>query len=69
MLHVSLTRASYDDAAMIDKITIFLPHLLMALMVWRLLRRDDLDHDPVIEAGHDAAVVPQRRRRRREPEA
>ncbi len=54
---------------MIDKFTIFLPHILMALMVWRLLLRDDLDHDPVIEAGHEAAVVPQRPRRRHKPEA
>ena len=69
MLHVSLTRTGYDSPAMIDKFTIFLPHLLMALMVWRLLRRDDLDHDPVIEAGHEAAIVPKRVRRRHKPEA
>ena len=53
---------------MIDKFTLFLPHLLMALMVWRLLRRDDLDADLVVEAGHGArhkaAVVPTRPRRR-----
>ncbi|MFY7836871.1 hypothetical protein HGI47_00545 [Novosphingobium sp. ERN07] len=31
---------------MIDKFTVFLPHFLMALAVWRLLKRDDLDDDP-----------------------
>lgn len=31
---------------MIDKFTLFLPHLLMAIAVWRLLRRADLDDDP-----------------------
>ncbi|WP_295640102.1 hypothetical protein [Novosphingobium sp.] len=49
---------------MIDKFTIFLPHLLMALMVWRLLRRDDLDSDPAIVAANKAAEVPKRARRR-----
>ena len=49
---------------MIDKFTIFLPHILMALMVWRLLRRDDLDSDPAIEAANKAAEVPKRPKRR-----
>lgn len=31
---------------MIDKFTIFLPHLLMALVIWRVLHRADLDDDP-----------------------
>jgi len=31
---------------MIDQFTLLLPHLLMALAVWRLLQRDDLDDDP-----------------------
>lgn len=31
---------------MIDKFTIFLPHLLMALVIWRVLQRPDLDDDP-----------------------
>lgn len=31
---------------MIDKFTLFLPHLLMAIAVLRLLRRADLDNDP-----------------------
>ncbi|MFM2373069.1 MAG: hypothetical protein RIS85_2791 [Pseudomonadota bacterium] len=33
---------------MIDKLTIFLPHVLMAIAIWRLLRRDDLDDDPAL---------------------
>lgn len=31
---------------MIDKFTIILPHILMAIAVWRLLHRADLDDDP-----------------------
>jgi hypothetical protein len=31
---------------MIDKLTLFLPHMLMAIAVWRLLKRQDLDDDP-----------------------
>lgn len=31
---------------MIDKITIFVPHFLMAIAIWRLVNRSDLDHDP-----------------------
>ena len=49
---------------MIDKFTIFLPHMLMALMVWRLLRRDDLDVDPAIVAANKAAELPKRPKRR-----
>jgi hypothetical protein len=33
---------------MIDKITIFLPHVLMALMIWKLVHRADLDDDPAL---------------------
>jgi len=33
---------------MIDNFTVLLPHLLMALAVWRLLHRDDLDTDPAL---------------------
>jgi hypothetical protein len=32
---------------MIDIFTVVVPHLLMAIAVWRLLHRDDLDKDPV----------------------
>jgi hypothetical protein len=31
---------------MIDIFTVIVPHALMALAVWRLLPRDDLDQDP-----------------------
>jgi hypothetical protein len=31
---------------MIDKFTLFLPHLLMAIAIWRLLHRADLNDDP-----------------------
>jgi hypothetical protein len=33
---------------MIDKITIFVPHILMALMIWKLVHRPDLDDDPAL---------------------
>ena len=32
-------------ARMIDIFTVVLPHVLMAIAIWRLLHRDDLDHD------------------------
>lgn len=64
MLHASLTRPGYDGRAMIDKFTLLLPHMLMALMVWRLLRRDDLDTDPAITAANKATEMPKRARRR-----
>lgn len=35
---------------MIDKFTLFLPQLLMAIAIWRLLRRADLDDDPSLPA-------------------
>ncbi|WP_298194901.1 hypothetical protein [Novosphingobium sp.] len=31
---------------MIDIFTVVLPHVLMAIAIWRLLHRDDLDSDP-----------------------
>ncbi len=33
---------------MIDNFTVLLPHILMALAVWRLLHRADLDSDPAL---------------------
>jgi hypothetical protein len=33
---------------MIDIFTVVVPHVLMAIAVWRLLTRDDLDHDPIL---------------------
>lgn len=50
---------------MIDKLTILLPHTLMALMIWRLMRRDDLDADPVIEKAREALALARRPQRRR----
>ena len=41
---------------MIDKLTIFLPHFLMALAIWRLLRRDDLNDDPALPRQHAPAT-------------
>jgi len=35
-------------ARMIDIITVVVPHMLMAIAVWRLLHRDDLDQDPIL---------------------
>jgi hypothetical protein len=35
---------------MIDIFTVLVPHALMALAVWRLLARDDLDQDPHLPA-------------------
>ncbi len=35
---------------MIDIFTVIVPHALMALAVWRLLARDDLDQDPHLPA-------------------
>ncbi|WP_338467555.1 hypothetical protein RXV95_03060 [Novosphingobium sp. ZN18A2] len=52
---------------MIDKFTILVPHLLMAIAIWRLLQRDDLDHDP--NFPDQAPVRPARPRRRRTPGA
>lgn len=33
---------------MIDIFTVVVPHALMAIAVWRLLARDDLDNDPIL---------------------
>lgn len=33
---------------MIDIFTVVLPHALMALAVWRLVHRNDLDDDPAL---------------------
>jgi hypothetical protein len=33
---------------MIDIITVVVPHMLMAIAVWRLLHRDNLDNDPIL---------------------
>ncbi|MBX9886115.1 MAG: hypothetical protein K2X68_14215 [Novosphingobium sp.] len=33
---------------MIDIFTVVVPHVLMAIAVWRLLHNDALDHDPIL---------------------
>jgi hypothetical protein len=40
---------------MLDLFALALTHGLMALAAWRLLQRDDLDHDPAVE---DQAAPP-----------
>jgi len=35
---------------MIDILTVLLPHALMALAVWNLIHRQDLDDDPALPA-------------------
>ncbi|GEO01462.1 hypothetical protein NSE01_32940 [Novosphingobium sediminis] len=44
---------------MIDIFTVVLPHVLMAIAVWRLLHRDDLDTDPVITDTGEALPPPE----------
>ncbi|WP_176929315.1 hypothetical protein [Novosphingobium aromaticivorans] len=53
---------------MIDKFTIFLPHVLMAIAIWRLLRRDDLDDDPSLPS-RKAAFRKARRSAQDRPDA
>ncbi|HQS97943.1 hypothetical protein [Novosphingobium sp. 17-62-19] len=48
---------------MIDKLTLFLPHMLMAIAVWRLLKRNDLDDDPSLPSRR----VPFRQTRSKPP--
>lgn len=50
---------------MIDIFTVVVPHVLMAIAVWRLLARDDLDHDPILP---DTRRITARRKRRPAPE-
>lgn len=38
---------------MIDIFTVMLPHVLMALAIWRLMARDDLDQDPHLPVNAD----------------
>lgn len=41
---------------MIDIFTVVVPHLLMAIAVWRLLHNDDLDNDPILPASKSVLV-------------
>lgn len=43
---------------MIDIITVVVPHALMAIAVWRLLRRDDLDNDPILPGRERGPMGP-----------
>lgn len=47
--------------AMIDKITILIPHLLMVVAIWRLLLRDDLDRDPLADPPPPQLIKKKRR--------
>lgn len=39
---------------MIDNFTVVVPHVLMAIAIWRLLSRDDLDFDPILPGTAEA---------------
>ena len=41
---------------MIDIFTVVVPHALMAIAVWRLIHREDLDQDPIL-ADTDAGAA------------
>jgi hypothetical protein len=46
---------------MVDLLALFIPHFVMAIAVWRLVSRDDLDDDPALPrkpARHDADKTP-----------
>ena len=36
---------------MIDMIALAVPHIVMAIAVWRLVNRPDLDEDPALPRG------------------
>jgi hypothetical protein len=38
----------HDRTAMIDLLALAVPHFVMAIAVWRLVRRADLDEDPAV---------------------
>ena len=38
---------------MIDILTVVVPHALMALAVWRLIHRNDLDDDPALPSRRE----------------
>jgi hypothetical protein len=41
---------------MIDIFTVVMPHVLMAIAVWRLLHNDALDNDPILPASRSELV-------------
>lgn len=42
---------------MIDIFTVVVPHALMAIAIWRLLSRDELDNDPILP-GRKSVLAP-----------
>lgn len=41
---------------MIDIFTVVVPHMLMAIAVWRLLANDELDNDPILPSSKRTLV-------------
>ncbi len=39
---------------MIDHFTVVMPHFLMAIAIWRLMRNDALDFDPILPGSQEA---------------
>lgn len=39
---------------MIDHFTVVLPHFLMAIAIWRLVRNDALDFDPILPGSQES---------------
>lgn len=44
-----------QDTSMIDNIALFIGHSLLALAMWRLVLRDGLDVDPLLDRYRQAA--------------
>jgi hypothetical protein len=43
---------------MIDLLALAVPHFVMAIAVWRLVRRPDLDDDPALSRADDPRARP-----------
>ena len=41
---------------MIDIFTVVVPHVLMAIAIWRLIHRDDIAHDPILSGPEPEAA-------------
>jgi len=41
-------RPAHDGFTMIDLLALAIPHFVMAIAVWRLVQRADLDDDPAL---------------------
>jgi len=46
---------------MIDLLALVVPHFVMAIAVWRLVQRADLDHDPALP-GREKPIAKRDRR-------